>query len=62
MTNLELTPEELKALEETLTRNISDLAVEVAHTDAHDFKDKLKRRKAVMDHLLEKVQKVAVTA
>lgn len=62
MTNLELTPEELNALEEILARRISDLAVEVGHTDSHDFKAMLKQRKVVLDHLLNKVRQAAVPA
>ena len=62
MANLELNPEELEVLEETLDRSISDLAVEVGHTDSHDFKDRLKQRKAVLQRLAEKVRGAAVPA
>ena len=55
MTDLELTPEELKVLEETLERSVSDLSMELGHTDSRDFKEKLKGRKAVLDRLLDKV-------
>ncbi|MCU0771407.1 MAG: hypothetical protein MUE94_06510 [Verrucomicrobia bacterium] len=62
MAKLEFSPEELKVLAETLERGVSDLEVEVSHTDSHDFKDVLKRRKAVMDRLLGKVQATVVPA
>ncbi len=62
MTNLELEPEELKVLEDTLARSISDLSVEIGHTDSHDFKEMLKRRKAVLDQVLDKVKNVAAPA
>jgi hypothetical protein len=60
MITLELTPEELKVLEETLERSASDLAMEIGHTDSHDFKERLKARKAALDHLLHKIQGHAI--
>jgi hypothetical protein len=60
MANLELSVEELKALEETLQQSIGDLDEEVGHTDSHDFKAMLKHKKAVLDHVLEKVRNAAV--
>jgi hypothetical protein len=58
--NLELTSDELKVLEEALEHSVSDLAMELAHTDSHDFKEKLKERKVALDHLLDKVHGPAV--
>lgn len=62
MANLDLTPEELKVLEETLERSVNELTVEVAHTDSHEFKKALKEKKIVLDHLLEKVRGAPVAA
>ena len=62
MANLELTSEELKVLEDTLERSVSDLAMEVGHTDSRDFKETLKQKKSVLDHVLEKVRNAGVPA
>jgi len=62
MTNLELTAEEQKLLKETLERGRRDLEMEVLHTDSRDFKEMLKHRKEVLDHLLGKLQRAAVPA
>lgn len=62
MRTLELEPEELKVLEETLQRCVSDLEGEVGHTDSHDFKAMLKHKKAVLDRLVEKLQDADVVA
>lgn len=59
MAKLEFSPEELKVLQETIERSVSDLDVEVGHTFSHDFKDMLKRRKATLDQLLQKVRNAA---
>ena len=60
MAKLELTAEEMTILEETLERSISDLEEEIGHTDAHEFKEMLKQRKSLLNHLLEKVSGAAV--
>ena len=62
MATLQLELDELKALEETLQRSISDLDVEVGHTDSHDYKETLKRKKALLDGVLQKVQTTTVAA
>ena len=62
MATLELNPEELKALWETIERRVSDLAIEVGHTDSHDFRKVLKEKKAVLDCVLAKLRGVAAVA
>lgn len=62
MTTLDLAPEELSALKESLTRTVTDLAEEMSHTDSREFKDRLKQQKAVLDHLLNKLQQIAAPA
>ena len=51
MTYLELNPDEQRILQEVLDRCLSDLQLEILHTDHAEFKSMLKQRKA----LLEKV-------
>jgi len=58
MAMLELTSEEMKALEEVLLRSISELTEEVGHTDSHDFREMLRHKKTVLEHLSEKVNSV----
>lgn len=60
MTQLELTAEEMTILEETLQRSLGDLEEEIGHTDSHEFKEMLKHRKRLLEHLLGKVSGAAV--
>lgn len=60
MQTTELSPEELEVLTEVLNHELEAINLEVFRTDTHDFKEKLKRRRAVLERLLEKV--TAVTA
>jgi ribosome recycling factor len=53
MIQLELTEEERKSLIEILEADLSDLRMEISHTDRLDFRDMLKGRKAVLGKLLE---------
>lgn len=62
MTSLELAPEELNALDETLAHSVRDLAEEMSHTDSREFKDRLKQRKTVLESLLAKVRGIALPA
>jgi len=62
MTTLELTPEEIGLLQETLEHDLKDLEVEVGHTDSREFKQMLIRRKAVMDRLLGKLKESVIPA
>ena len=61
MHTTELSPEELEILSEVLNHEIEALNVEVFRTDTHDFKEKLKHRLAILEHLLEKVTAVTAT-
>ena len=52
MINLELTTEDAQLLAEVLDSDLRDLSYEIANTDAQDFRDTLKRRKAVIARAL----------
>ena len=54
MQNLELTREELDVLRQILEHAINELDIEIGRTDTHDFKEKLKRRRAMMGRILVK--------
>jgi hypothetical protein len=56
---IELTSEEVKVLQETLTGEISELGMEIADTDRKDFRDGLKKRKALLLGLVEKLKAMA---
>ena len=62
MVSLELTPEEQEVLTETLEHEVFDLRDEITHTDATDFKEKLRTRKKVLEELLTRVRDEHVTA
>lgn len=55
MQTLEFTTEEMEILRDIARRYLHELDVELLHTDTHEFKEMLKRRKAVLEALLEKV-------
>ena len=52
MINLELTTEDAQLLAEVLDSDLRDLSYEIANTDAQDFRDILKRRKAAIARAL----------
>ena len=52
MIQLDLTPEEQETLSAILENAISDLRMEISHTDRLDFRTGLKRKKAVLNKLL----------
>ncbi len=56
---IELTMEEAKILKEALTSQISELGMEIADTDRKDFRDHLKRRKAILMGLVDKLKDMA---
>jgi hypothetical protein len=61
MPRLELTAEELEVLREVLAHYTSEIDVEVFRTDTHDFKQMLKHRRDVLEHILAKVSSAPVT-
>jgi len=50
---IELTAEEAAVLKETLDSFLSDLRMEIADTDRMDFREGLKRRKALLMRVQE---------
>ncbi|HHH35435.1 MAG TPA: hypothetical protein ENK48_01235 [Gammaproteobacteria bacterium] len=56
MIHLDLTTEEQEVLKSTLESYLSDLRYEIADTDAHDFREQLKARKAVLEKILDAVR------
>ena len=50
---VDLTIEEKRILHEVLESTLSDLRMEIADTDSQDFRDMLKKRKDVLQKLLE---------
>ena len=61
MQNLEFSSEELDLLRDMLQHALSELDVEVFRTDTHDFKEMLKGRREVMEHILTKLPATPVT-
>ncbi len=55
MPNLELTEDEIKTLAEMLESAVSDLGYEIANTDAKDYRDDLKAKKATAAAILERL-------
>ncbi len=56
MAQLSLTDEEARTLSKALEMYVSDLRMEIGATDAHDFREGLKREEAVIYRLLERLQ------
>jgi len=60
MPTLELTPEEIQLLEETLEYDLSELRMEIVDTDRLEFKSALKHRKELLMGILEKLERCEV--
>jgi hypothetical protein len=52
---IEFTTEELEVLREVLQHKLKEAGVEMFRTDTHDFKQMLKHRQEVMEHVLAKL-------
>ena len=55
MQNAELTYAESEVLREVLQHAINELDIEIGRTDTHDFKEKLKQRRAILENLIAKL-------
>ena len=53
MTELNLTPEQVDILKETLDSYQSDLTTEIAHTDNREFREMLKNKKTVLNEIVD---------
>jgi hypothetical protein len=62
MFQLDLTAEETIMLAEVLENTHSDLRMEIADTDSKDYRDMLKRRKAVIAKVLLELGRPVVSA
>lgn len=62
MYNLNLSTEEHQALIDVLECSISELHLEIMHTDRWDLKDRLKARKQVLLAMLENARAMQVAA
>ena len=60
MPNIEFTPEELDILRDLLENELKKLDVEVFRTDTHEFKELLKHRRSILEHVLAKLSPVPV--
>jgi len=59
---LELTTEEGQHLKEEVTKRLAEMEHEIAHTDALNFKEMLKGRRAVVQKFLDKLAEAATVA
>ena len=55
MQNIELTTEESEVLREFLQHKLDEADVEMFRTDTYDYKQMLKHRRDVLQHVLAKV-------
>ena len=56
MAQVTLTDQEAATLQKALEVYLSDLRMEIADTDAQDFREDLKREEAVLKRLLERLR------
>jgi len=57
MISLDLSSVEREILSDVLASYLSDLRMEIADTDSMDFRDRLKRRKSVVEKVLDEVRR-----
>ncbi|MGD8592473.1 MAG: hypothetical protein PVF82_06540 [Gammaproteobacteria bacterium] len=57
MIHLDLDEQEREILDETLQSYLSDLNYEIADTDDHDYREKLKGRRAVLEKIKDAIEK-----
>lgn len=62
MQSVTFTPEEIEVLREVLRAKIDELEVETFRTDAHDFKQMLKHRRELLEHLRAKFSELPIAA
>ncbi len=55
MTRLELTSQEAALLAQALETYLSDLRMEIADTDRHDFREELKRQETILRSLMDRL-------
>jgi hypothetical protein len=62
MQHFEFTPEEVETLRDVMKHGLAEIDVEVFRTDTHDFKEMLKHRRTVLEHILAKLPAEAMAA
>jgi hypothetical protein len=62
MQTVEFTMDEIEVLREILQHKIDETDVEMSRTDTHNFKEMLKRRRQLLDQMLNKVSSVPIAA
>jgi hypothetical protein len=50
---LDLTPHDARVLRDALEDYLSDLRMEISHTDSMDFRERLKAKKRVLRHVAD---------
>ncbi len=56
MIKCDLSPDEINILKEILESEISDLSMEISHTDRKDFRETLKTHRKVLQKLLSALE------
>lgn len=56
MPQLNIENEERETLTEVLETEISDLSMEISHTDQQDYRDALKKKKQTLSTIVEKLR------
>jgi predicted DNA-binding protein (UPF0251 family) len=62
MQTVEFTMDEIEVLREVLQHKIEEAGIEMSRTDTHNFKEMLKRRRQLLDQMLNKVSSVPIAA
>jgi hypothetical protein len=62
MQSIEFTVEEIEVMREFLRTKVEEIDVETFRTDAHDFKQMLKHRRDLLEHVLTKFSSIPVPA
>ena len=62
MQSIEFTAEEQEVLTDVLQHGINEIDIEVFRTDTHDFKQMLKHRRDLLEHMLSKLSATPVPA
>lgn len=62
MQGVEFTAEEIEVLRELLRNKIDEVDIETFRTDTHTFKEMLKRRREVLEHMLTKLLSLPIAA
>ena len=58
MIQLDMTRAEAQTLREALDSYLSDLRMEIVDTDQQDFREGLKRRKEVLENVVEPLERI----